>query len=633
MKIPDWSIRSKLVVGIISSVSIAVFLSVGVLYTQMQGIINEAQLRELNRLFQSLEAEVASRATTAETLSALVANIPEVRQQFSDRNRDALAQLFVPPFKSLKKDYGFRQFQFHEPNAHSFLRVHKPKKFGDDLSSFRKTVVETNAKKQPIKGIEKGVAGLGIRGISPVSDLSGQHIGSIEFGLSLKQSFFDEFKKKYGVDVNFYQMKGNKVNTFAATQKGVELSQEHYKRALSGEAILAKKGEKTTIIRPIKDFSGKPIGVVMVLTDNAYYTQQTSASALNSVLVLAIAIVIAAIFSYLMLRITIKPIQEITQAMEEIANGDGDLTSRLSVKRQDEVSALASAFNVFAEKLHSIISEVSTNVDVLKENNSETQAIIEQTKQSSNEQHSEVDSAAAASTELTSIIDNISDNTQDAANTAEQAMDLSQESNQAIQTALKSVEQLTNVIGQTNDAFTSLEHESNQISIVLNEIQEIAEQTNLLALNAAIEAARAGEQGRGFAVVAGEVRTLANRTQQSTESIEASIAKLQKSVSESSIRMKESVSYADVGLDKSRHVESSLNDMITAITQLKKMNSDISQATREQSKTAQMVDESLHKIKQLAEKTLNNSKGCFDNSHQLAHVMGNLVQQIDKFKI
>jgi len=108
-----------------------------------------------------------------------------------ERNRDELARITVPTFEVMKKEYNVRQF--HLPPATSFLRVHKPQKFGDDLSSFRKTVVETNAKREAISGIERGVAGLGVRGIVPVYHQQ-QHIGSVEFGLSFGQAFFDHIK-------------------------------------------------------------------------------------------------------------------------------------------------------------------------------------------------------------------------------------------------------------------------------------------------------------------------------------------------------------------------------------------------------------------------------------------------------
>lgn len=637
MNFSNLSIRLKLILGIIGSVSIAVILSVGILYTQMQNVIEQAELRELRRLFASMEAEIASRATTAETLSALVGEIPEVRKQFADRNRGALADLFVAPFNVLKKQYQFRQFQFHEPNAHSYLRVHKPKKFGDDLSSFRKTVVATNAQKKPIKGIEKGVAGLGIRGIYPISSPTGQHVGSVEFGLSLNKGFFDNFKKKYGVNINLYQLKNNTIKLFAGTTEGVSIDLDQYEQAVSGKEVLISAQQtntnETALLKPVKDFSGNPIGVAMISQSREYYASQANASIFNALIALAISVGIAAMFAYLMLQIIIRPIKQITESMEEIALGDGDLTSRIKIKRQDEVFALARAFNLFSEKVQSIIKEVTINANDLNKSNQDFVSMIASTQTMSKQQNEEVDSVVAASTEMTSTIAHISDNTQNAATTAEQAMQLTIQSNDAIKTAVASVEKLTKAISQTDEAFNSLERESGQISTVLHEIQEIAEQTNLLALNAAIEAARAGDQGRGFAVVAGEVRTLASRTQQSTESIEQSISNLQNAVNQSASLMKASVEHADTGLDNSQQARDTLDQVHGAISNLKQMNQDIDSATHEQSSTAKLVDESLHSIKNAAEQTLESSESCVENSQKIEQIISSLLKQIGKFKV
>jgi len=154
-KLKNLKLAWRIGLGFAAAILITVLLGSLIVFDHMQDMIREAERKELSRLYDSAKGELKSQARMAETLAALVANIPQARQAFAEDQRQVLADMFVPAFKKLKSDYLFKQFQFHEPNAHSYLRVHKPEKFGDDLSSFRKTVVETNKQRKPIQGIEK----------------------------------------------------------------------------------------------------------------------------------------------------------------------------------------------------------------------------------------------------------------------------------------------------------------------------------------------------------------------------------------------------------------------------------------------------------------------------------------------
>jgi len=163
-------------------------------------VVYEAEQRSLEDLYQSAIAEIESEGRLAQAMSFIIASSPEVQAAFAEDRRDDLAARVVPLFAELKKRYSARQFQFHKAPAISYLRAHKPKKFGDDLSSFRKTILATNKDLKPVQGLEKGVAGLGIRGLVPIF-YQGKHVGSVEFGMSFGQSFFDSFKEKYSVDI------------------------------------------------------------------------------------------------------------------------------------------------------------------------------------------------------------------------------------------------------------------------------------------------------------------------------------------------------------------------------------------------------------------------------------------------
>ena len=189
------SVGNKIIIGFISVIAIALVCIVAANQYLMSDLSDNAFRSKLKDDFKTLTSSILAEAARAESMSALVANIPSAQKMFAERDRDGLIAMFGPSFGELKQKYAVRQFQFHTPPAQSFARIHKPKKFGDDLSSFRKTVVNTNDSKKPTFGLEVGVAGLGVRGNGPCIPRKTSIWGSIEFGMSFGQAFFDHFKK------------------------------------------------------------------------------------------------------------------------------------------------------------------------------------------------------------------------------------------------------------------------------------------------------------------------------------------------------------------------------------------------------------------------------------------------------
>lgn len=209
-------IRTRIVLGFIILMLLGSGLMIPLVLHNMQQLVDEAERRELQVHYSEIQQKLDDEKRLATALATFVANMPALQQSLLNDDRTALQNALQQAFSVLKSDFGLRQFQFHKPPATSYLRVHKPQKFGDDLSSFRQTVVVTNRDRNPVSGIEQGVAGLGIRGVVPVI-INGQHWGSVEFGFSLGQSFFDKFKEKTGVDVALYLNKKDHLEVFASS--------------------------------------------------------------------------------------------------------------------------------------------------------------------------------------------------------------------------------------------------------------------------------------------------------------------------------------------------------------------------------------------------------------------------------
>jgi methyl-accepting chemotaxis protein len=622
--------------GFAAAILVTVILGSTVVLQQMQDMIREAERKELSRLLDSARSELKAQARMAETLSALVANIPQAQQYFSDNNRQALADMFVPAFKKLKADYLFKQFQFHEPNAHSYLRIHKPEKFGDDLSSFRKTVVATNQERKPIQGIEKGVAGLGIRGVYPVSSPAGEAIGSVEFGLALNDRFFNQFKENFSVDAALYISKDGGMQHFAGTFKDSIVGTDFLKNALNSEQ--ATDGYLNDVpvaiyADAVLDFSGKAIGAMVLALDRTYYVDQIAAAKMQVLVIALVALVVGAIIAWVVAQAITRPLCRVVDAMNDVAQGEGDLTMRIESQGNNEIGNLVNGFNQFIEKMQLLIADVKNSIENLNQSAEEVGNIASQTTQGVQEQQTDVTQVASAINEMSVSIQEVASSTSDAAEVSGQAEAQSKKGNAVVDETVTAIQKLSESMQQTTSVIHELTKDSDEIGTVLDVIRGIAEQTNLLALNAAIEAARAGEQGRGFAVVADEVRTLAQRTQESTTEIQNVIERLQAGVKSTVETMESSQESVTAGVEYAKEAGDVLSELNVAISRLGDMNTRISAAAGEQSGVSEMINENIHRISHVAEQTAEISNKNLTASNDLKNISGHLQELVGKFNV
>ncbi len=354
----------------------------------------------------------------------------------------------------------------------------------------------------------------------------------------------------------------------------------------------------------------------------------------NLIIMLVVLFVVLSGVLWLVYRRAIgKRLEDVAHAMQDIADGGGDLTRRLDDAGEHEIARIGQAFNRFAGSLQELISQVSLTSGELNECSVHLNSISNQTVSSLSQQEQETQQVATAVTEMSATAQEISGNAESAAAATGKTREATQAGEKAMANSIQSTQELERDILQAAEALNELQLDSQNIGGVLDVIRGIAEQTNLLALNAAIEAARAGEQGRGFAVVADEVRTLAGKTQESTQEIQETTQRLQDAT-------QKMVQAMDVNRDKvattvklAGEVESHLGHISSSVNVIADMNTQIATAATEQGQVAGEVDSNLLGISQMSQANADNARQTDGQVEVLNGLVRRLQDLTGQFKV
>jgi len=415
---------------------------------------------------------------------------------------------------------------------------------------------------------------------------------------------------------------------------GFDALQSEITNASSGASSVTWQGENYQVIfNQVKsDYPLMNWKLGFLVPDRLISEPVEQAFISSSIIVVAIIALIAFVV-WLMAIPLMKRINMLQVAMSDMASGEGDLTKRIEVVKDDEIGNLIGEFNSFVSKIQQLVKET---VDISTEVNQSTQVASDIGKKTNGiieDQKQEIDMVATAATELAQTSNDISSNAKlsnDLASKAEEkvshGMGVVEQATQGINALSGNVISAANVVNQLKDGTQS-------IGEVLSVIRSIAEQTNLLALNAAIEAARAGEQGRGFAVVADEVRTLASRTQESTSNIESIIDELQSTATKAVEVMKSSQSEAEQSVDLTEQVHSVLNDISTVITDFQQQTHEISDAVSQQASVAEEVSRNVENVRLLTDDSVESATSMAGSLEGLQANSDTLTAAVSQFKV
>ncbi|KZN48243.1 methyl-accepting chemotaxis protein [Pseudoalteromonas luteoviolacea] len=402
----------------------------------------------------------------------------------------------------------------------------------------------------------------------------------------------------------------------------------------SGTAVVTLKGQDYYVVfnsvkldTPVLDWHVGiliPVSLIDEPVDNAVTSTVTA-------VIIILTIIVAMIL--IAAQMITRPIITLTDAMRDIATGEGDLTRRININSTDEVGQLAMHMNTFIDKLRAMMIDTAAQAEQLSGASAQLRDVSNNTNTEIQQEKEQVDSVSAAVTEMAATVTEISRNAHETNRASDLVQSMTNDGAERSSQAQEVMTELACHIGEAARVVEGLEQETSNIGAVIDVINGIAEQTNLLALNAAIEAARAGEQGRGFAVVADEVRSLASRTQESTDDIRNMISKLQQIAQQASTMMQQGQERAQSSVEQTQEVLDALRNITESVNTVQDQSHQIATSTEEQTVVAEDINNSLNAINDLVNSTANHAHLLADEARDLNDLAKALNATVNQFKL
>lgn len=409
--------------------------------------------------------------------------------------------------------------------------------------------------------------------------------------------------------------------------KQVESGEIEQAKVLFDSSVQKDWGKVRKIIQPLIEKEQSQFAAT-----RAQVQAEVNSVLVKGLLLTIMALVVGLVANFLVSKQVSSAVCETADGLRRIADGDGDLTQRLKVQGAAELRVLAENFNTFVAHTQDLIGRIAATTTGMTGLGETLTDVASATRGNADRQKTAAVQVATAMTEMTSTVRSIAESAQKAADAADEAENRAREGNDVVNMTRDAIRALSNDVQRAADTMETLESETDRVGTVLSVIKEIADQTNLLALNAAIEAARAGEQGRGFAVVADEVRTLAARTQHSTEEIHEMIDRLQSGAKSTAEVMLASQGKVKETVEAAERAGDALIGIHNSVATIRSMNTEIATAAEQQGAMSQDIERSTVDLSNLAEESLGTAVAANQTSTQLAEIGAQVASLTARFK-
>jgi methyl-accepting chemotaxis protein len=408
-------------------------------------------------------------------------------------------------------------------------------------------------------------------------------------------------------------------NVILRQQRRVDAGQTLDQAQQQSDTLMTQTDELQTAVRGIAEDSR-----------NSAADSISTSSWINSIITV-ISIALAVLISWLTVRSISRPLSRVNHMLNIMA--EGNLTERVDYDAQDEFGELATNTNKLTGNLRKLIEGIANRATQLATAAEQSSNVSDETTNAIDEQRRQIEQVATATQEMNNTASEMAEGADQALREIQHSDDEAKRVREISDKNRSTIEQLAHEIQGASQVIDQLSENSSNIGGILDVIRGIADQTNLLALNAAIEAARAGEQGRGFAVVADEVRTLASRTQESTEEIQEMIESLQNDSKRAVEVMNRGREQAELSVQQSDEAAQALQSITESVHQASDSSNHIANAAQEQSRTAHDISERLESIVSIAEQTASGSKQTAQASNEVAKLADELQDSIKSFRV